>query len=240
MSARWQYWACENASQPVNKGSQRGFGRVKNGTYFKHCKVIFMNRFKRDPWTKWIIWLLNFLTGFYNRMRVKTVIFYTCFSCRQCSLFILFMYVYIYFFFSIYTAGRTWQQSVVSGSGCPLRWPGVTEPGTPLQVWSMAGGASHSAERWMALFMLPFAAVKVDSASSNYFYSLLITRTGDSSCWIRQESWSLLLFWLLLLLSLAPLPDTVCLAEYLDWFTGAFKGFVQWRIFAEFHSLSLS
>lgn len=183
MNAWWQYWACENATQPVNTGSKKDFNYLVGGgrTYFKRCKVIFMERFKREPWTKCIIRCWTFLQVFITEyLFSQSVIFYTCSPCTQSWLFIfIFLCLYIY---SIYRAGRTWHQSVVSGSGCPLSWTGVA-----VQVCNMDGGASHSAERWMALFMLLFAAQKVDTPlPSHWFLNFrLIAGTGVSSCWIR-------------------------------------------------------
>lgn len=71
-----------------------------------------------------------------------------------------------------------------------LAWPGLAWRGVAVQVCNMDGGASHSAEHWMALFMLLFAAEKVDTPlPSHWFLNFrLITGTGVSSCWIRQQS----------------------------------------------------
>lgn len=139
--------------------------------------------------------VLNFLTGIYNRIFIQPVSHFLYLLPLHTELIIYFIYLCLYIY-SIYRAGRTWHQSVVSGSGCPLSWPGVAWRGVVVQVCNMDGGASHSAERWMALFMLLFAAEKVDTPlPSHWFLNFrLTTGPGVSSCWIRQESWSLLLF----------------------------------------------
>lgn len=158
MSAWWQYWACENATQPVNTGSQRFqlFGGGKNRTYFKRCKVIFMERFKRDPWTKCIIRCWTFSQVFITvYLFSQSVIFYTCSSCTEGWLFILFIYVFI---FTQYT-GLVAPDTNLLFPVPVVPWAGLAWRGVVVQVCNMDGGASHSAERWMmALFMLLFAA----------------------------------------------------------------------------------
>lgn len=68
-------------------------------TYFKRCKVIFMERFKREPWTKCIIRCWTFSQVFITEyLFSQSVIFYTCSPCTQSWLFIFYLFMSLYLF----------------------------------------------------------------------------------------------------------------------------------------------
>lgn len=98
-----------------------------NRTYFKRCNVIFMERFKRDPWTKCIIWCWTFSQVFITEyLFSQSVIFYTCSPCTQSWLFILFIYVFIFIQYTGLVAPDTnllFPVPVVPWAG--LAWRGV-------------------------------------------------------------------------------------------------------------------